>query len=78
MTPQLDFEPVGRRVGNAAGTGARLALVSLAERRLAAELARRIEYVELTVQPDFGAIYARSLRFAVGGTVETDRPSVAE
>jgi uncharacterized 2Fe-2S/4Fe-4S cluster protein (DUF4445 family) len=40
-------------VGNAAGTGARMALVSRAERRRIAEMARRIEKVETAVEPRF-------------------------
>lgn len=50
-------------VGNAAGTGARMALLSLVERRRAARLARRVEYVELAGRPDFQEVFVDSLAF---------------
>ncbi len=51
------------QVGNAAGTGARMALLSRAVRRQAAEIARRVRYVELTSEPGFTARFARALMF---------------
>lgn len=50
-----------RQVGNAAGEGARRLLVSKAARARASEMARQIEYVELTVYPGFRRIYAKSM-----------------
>ncbi len=59
------FPRIGRerclQVGNAAGTGARMALLSTAKRQQAAELARHITYVELTAEKDFSSIFAKSL-----------------
>ena len=52
MFPPLPLERF-RQVGNAAGIGARAALVSTAQRRLAEEIAGRVRYVELTGRPDF-------------------------
>jgi uncharacterized 2Fe-2S/4Fe-4S cluster protein (DUF4445 family) len=52
-----------RQVGNAAGAGARLALISMTYRRMAADMAKRIKYVELAAMPEFSASFARSLRF---------------
>jgi uncharacterized 2Fe-2S/4Fe-4S cluster protein (DUF4445 family) len=49
------------QVGNVAGTGARMALVSLAERERAACIAARVEYVELTVHPTFSDLFAHML-----------------
>jgi len=49
------------QVGNAAGTGARLSLLSRACRDKALEIAQRMEYVELTTYPDFTEIYAGAL-----------------
>ena len=46
LLPRLPLERIVP-VGNAAGTGARMALLSVVERRRAARLARRVEYVEL-------------------------------
>lgn len=42
-----------QQVGNAAGTGARQALISKSLRQTSSELASRIEYIELTNHPDF-------------------------
>jgi uncharacterized 2Fe-2S/4Fe-4S cluster protein (DUF4445 family) len=50
-----------RAVGNAAGAGARLALLSLPQRALAAAIARRVRYVELTVHPRFVDEFARGM-----------------
>lgn len=52
-----------RAVGNAAGAGARLALVSKSQRALAADIARRVRYVELTVHPRFVDEFARAMTF---------------
>lgn len=51
------------QVGNAAGTGARMALLSQAVRRQAAEIARRVRHVELTAEPGFTARFARAIMF---------------
>ena len=42
-----------QQVGNAAGTGARQALISKSLRRISAEVASRVEYIELTNHPEF-------------------------
>ncbi|MGI9952282.1 ASKHA domain-containing protein [Moorellaceae bacterium AZ2] len=60
MFPALPLE-VFRQVGNAAGTGARMALLSLTERRRAEEIARNVGYVELMVQPSFQETFLSSL-----------------
>jgi uncharacterized 2Fe-2S/4Fe-4S cluster protein (DUF4445 family) len=52
-----------RAVGNAAGDGARLALLDVAKRQEADIMARRVEYVELTVEPEFNRTFTRSLIF---------------
>ena len=49
-----------RQVGNAAGAGARMSLVSMVRRHEAADLARRIEYIELATVPRFTQIFARA------------------
>ncbi|HEY7600514.1 MAG TPA: ASKHA domain-containing protein, partial [Candidatus Limnocylindrales bacterium] len=48
-------------VGNAAGDGARIALLSKARRREAAELARRVEYIETAIDPDFQNEFVRAM-----------------
>jgi uncharacterized 2Fe-2S/4Fe-4S cluster protein (DUF4445 family) len=50
-------------VGNAAGEGARLALVNTDKRKEADEIARKIEYVELTTEPDFQKHFVKALQF---------------
>jgi len=59
------FPPLGRerfaQVGNAAGIGAKLALVSRGCRERAEEIARRVEYVELTTHPRFVEAYMAAL-----------------
>ena len=62
MFPDLP-RPRFRQVGNAAGAGARQLLLSEGRRRLAEELSRRAEYVELSAYPAFTSIYSRSLFF---------------
>jgi len=48
-------------VGNAAGDGARIALLNADKRREADEMARKVEYVELTVEPDFDKIFSQAM-----------------
>ena len=62
MLPDLPLERF-QQVGNAAGAGARMALISLAERRRAQEIAGKVKYLELTARPDFQSVFARALRF---------------
>jgi len=52
-------------VGNAAGEGARLALINLDKRREAEEVARNVEYVELSVDPHFQRYFVKALHFPV-------------
>ncbi len=51
------------QVGNAAGTGARLLLVSLRERERARHIARDTRYLELTSHPGFHRLFAHSMLF---------------
>jgi uncharacterized 2Fe-2S/4Fe-4S cluster protein (DUF4445 family) len=60
MLPPLPVERF-RQVGNAAGTGARLALISKTQRDQAQELARRVEYVELAKAPGFSDLFSQSM-----------------
>jgi len=50
-------------VGNAAGEGARMALLSRARRERAREIARKMGYVELTTNPAFEREFVMALRF---------------
>jgi len=60
MLPALPLERI-RQVGNAAGVGARLALVSEPHRQRAVAIARHLRYLELMVQPDFGRQFGRAM-----------------
>jgi uncharacterized 2Fe-2S/4Fe-4S cluster protein (DUF4445 family) len=50
-------------VGNAAGDGARYALLSLEKRREAAWAAQKVEFVELATDPDFQKEYVKAMYF---------------
>lgn len=60
MLPPLPLDRF-QQVGNAAGMGARLALVSTAQRAKAVEIADRAEYIELTSSDDFATEFARAM-----------------
>ncbi|MCZ7571376.1 MAG: ASKHA domain-containing protein [Ardenticatenaceae bacterium] len=62
LLPEVPAEGV-RSVGNAAGLGAMMALLSAEKRQLGRELARQIHYVELSAEADFHRQFARSLPF---------------
>ncbi len=61
LLPRL---PAGRfrQVGNAAGDGARQILASCAARTRALAIARRIDYIELTIYPGFRRHFARAMQ----------------
>lgn len=63
MFPALPQERF-RQVGNAAGTGARQLLISAERRRVAEDIARRIEYVELTTYPAFATVFLQAMHLA--------------
>lgn len=50
-----------RQVGNAAGEGAKRALLSRRERARARQIARRASYIELTIYPGFNRHFARAM-----------------
>ncbi len=50
-------------VGNAAGDGARMALLNTDKRNEANQIARQVEYIELTVEPDFEKQFAAAMHF---------------
>lgn len=56
-----------KMIGNAAGTGARLALLSSDEYRRAAEIAGFVEFVELGSYPRFNSVFAESMYFKYTG-----------
>jgi uncharacterized 2Fe-2S/4Fe-4S cluster protein (DUF4445 family) len=62
LLPPLSPEKV-RSVGNAAGEGAKIALISARLRERAAEIAQRIEYIELSGRGDFMQAFADNMFF---------------
>jgi uncharacterized 2Fe-2S/4Fe-4S cluster protein (DUF4445 family) len=48
-------------VGNAAGDGARIALLNKDKRKEADKIARQVEYIELTLAPDFDKVFAQAM-----------------
>lgn len=59
MLPQLPLDRF-QQVGNAAGMGARLALVSQSKRVEAQEIARQVQYIELTTAPGFAQTFVKA------------------
>jgi uncharacterized 2Fe-2S/4Fe-4S cluster protein (DUF4445 family) len=62
MLPDIDAQRV-HVVGNAAGAGARLALIDARTRDRAVAFARRVRYVELAGRADYAEAFAQRLRF---------------
>ena len=52
-----------RQVGNAAGVGAKLALISARQRTIAEQIAKSVRYLELMAVPQFSRQFSRALRF---------------
>jgi uncharacterized 2Fe-2S/4Fe-4S cluster protein (DUF4445 family) len=68
LLPNLPLERFVQ-VGNAAGSGARLALLSMAQRRQGEEIARRVRYLELGGRREFSSVFTSNLRFPVAAQV---------
>lgn len=62
MFPDCDLKKV-KAIGNAAGDGARIALLNRKKREEANVTARKIQYIELTVDPDFQTEFMRAMHF---------------
>ncbi len=60
MFPRLPLDRFNQ-VGNAAGTGARSALISQTKRTEALDIALQIRYIELAGVPNFGEIFLKAL-----------------
>jgi uncharacterized 2Fe-2S/4Fe-4S cluster protein (DUF4445 family) len=59
-------------VGNAAGDGARYALLNLEKRREAAWAAQKVEFVELATDPDFQKEYVKAMGFHPDADIPED------
>src|SRR5205807_2403537 len=64
LVPPVDVNRI-IAVGNSAGEGAKIALLSYRERQVAFELPSRIEYVELSGRSDFNDSFISVLGFPV-------------
>jgi len=62
LIPHLPVDRVSY-VGNAAGLGAQMAIISESERRRADEIARTVRHVSLATHPDFQDVFLDSLQF---------------
>ncbi len=71
MLPECDPDIV-TSVGNAAGDGARFALLSLEKRREAAWAAQKVEFVELATDPDFQKEYVQAMYFRPDPVIPED------
>ncbi|HHY90569.1 MAG TPA: DUF4445 domain-containing protein [Clostridiales bacterium] len=62
LLPQIEKEKV-ISVGNAAGTGASMALLSMDARKRASMEAQRVEHLELAIHPDFQTAFLDGMEF---------------
>lgn len=62
LPPEIPLERI-EGVGNAAGVGAKLALLSLEERHRAEEIAQRVEHVELATNLDYQMTFMETMLF---------------
>lgn len=62
MLPEVEPEIISQ-VGNAAGVGATEMLISTERSLEALDVARQLDYLELTVYPNYSRFFARALRF---------------
>ena len=62
MFPNVSLKKISQ-VGNAAGVGAKMVLVSGRQREIAEKIAVKIKYLELTVFPSFADHFAKSTLF---------------
>jgi uncharacterized 2Fe-2S/4Fe-4S cluster protein (DUF4445 family) len=62
MVPSVPLDKISS-VGNAAGDGARKALLDTATREEAERKAREVEYIELTLALDFDSVFGRAMHF---------------
>jgi len=62
LLPEVSLERV-EFVGNSAGTGAKLALLSTAARHSAERISRAVEYLELAARPEFQQAFVQAMFF---------------
>jgi uncharacterized 2Fe-2S/4Fe-4S cluster protein (DUF4445 family) len=62
MFPDCDLKKV-KYIGNAAGDGARIALLNVDKRKEANDIARKVEYLELALEEDFNDRFGEAMQF---------------
>ncbi len=62
MFPDCDLKKV-QYIGNAAGDGARIALINVERRKETNEIARKVEYVEFALEEDFNDRFGEAMQF---------------
>lgn len=62
LLPAVSVEKI-RSIGNAAASGAQMALISRQCRQQAGRLARKMKYIEIAHEPDFQRVFADSMLF---------------
>jgi len=62
LLPNVDLSRI-KSVGNTAGIGAKMCLISYEERIKAEDLAKRIKFIEFYIKPDFNKIFLENLNF---------------
>jgi uncharacterized 2Fe-2S/4Fe-4S cluster protein (DUF4445 family) len=62
MFPMVSLDRISQ-VGNAAGVGAKMVLISRAQRKKAEEIAEKTDYLELTVYPGFSDHFIAGMQF---------------
>ncbi len=62
MFPRVSLDRISQ-VGNAAGVGAKMILISAAQRKKAEEIAEKTDYLELTVYPGFSDHFIAGMQF---------------
>jgi uncharacterized 2Fe-2S/4Fe-4S cluster protein (DUF4445 family) len=62
LVPPVDVDRI-LSVGNTAGEGAKMTLLSFRERQVAFELPEQVEYVELSARADFNESFISVLQF---------------
>jgi uncharacterized 2Fe-2S/4Fe-4S cluster protein (DUF4445 family) len=62
LVPAVPLDRI-RAIGNAAGEGAKIALLSYREREAAEAMPSRVEYLELSGRVDFNEIFMKALGF---------------
>jgi len=62
MFPMVSLDKISQ-VGNAASVGAKMVLISMAQRKKAEDIAEKTDYLELTVYPSFSDHFVTSMQF---------------